>query len=368
MDHGLQNMRIALTHDYWVRVRGGERVFLALTRMFPQANLYVLAQRRAALASFPADHRPRASFLRRIPFSGRFYRELLPLYPMAARSLDLRGYDLVISSSSGFCHAAQTDGLSVCYCHTPLRYAWQEYDATLASQRFPPARAALATVLDRVRRADYTAAQRVDAYIANSQATQARVKQFYGRESVVVHPFIDTTRFSPAAGAPPSPPAPAPGGYYMLLSALLPYKRVDLAIMACQRLGRRLIIVGEGPERARLERMAGPDIHFLPHPDDATLARLYAGCDAFLQCGREDFGIASLEAQACGRPVIAFGEGGALETVAPGVSGLYFHEQSLDAVIEALQAFDPRAWDSQAIRAHAERFDEAHFAERMRQV
>lgn len=368
MGRDLETLRVALAHDYWVRVRGGERVFLALTRMFPQADLYVLTQRKSALDSFTDGRRPRASVLRRIPFSGRFYRELLPLYPWAARRLDLRGYDLVISSSSGFCHAAQTDGPHICYCHSPLRYAWQEVDATLASQRFPPARAALAAVLDRVRQADYAAAQRVGAYVANSRATQARIKAFYGRESVVVHPFIDTERFSPDAAAREARPSSESGGYFLVLSHLLPYKRVDLAVMACRRLGRRLIIVGEGPERGRLAQLAGPDTRFLSRPDDATLARLYAGCDAFLQCGREDFGIAALEAQACGRPVIAFGEGGALETILPGVSGAFFTEQSLDAVLAALQSFDPGAWDPQAIRAHAERFSEAHFAERMRQV
>jgi glycosyltransferase involved in cell wall biosynthesis len=272
----------------------------------------------------------------------------------------------VLSSSSGFCHAAQTDGPHVCYCHTPLRYAWQEYDTTLAAQRFPPARAALARVLDRVRQADYAASQRVGVYVANSRATQDRIRTYYGRDSDIVHPFVDTTRFTPNASE--VRPTASSDGYFMVLSHLLPYKRVDLAVLACTALGRRLVVIGEGPERARLEQLAGPNVTFYSHMDDATLAQHYAGCDALLQCGSEDFGIAMLEAQACGRPVLAYGAGGALETVLPERSGAFFSEQSVDAVIATLQSFDPSAYDPRAIRAHAEQFNEANFAARMRQV
>lgn len=356
-------MRVALVHDYWVHVRGGERVFLAFTRMFPDADCYVLVRRREALAQFPAGRRLRGSALRRVPFAATHFRAMLPLYPWAARRLDLRGYDLVVSSSSGFCHAARTDGAHVCYCHSPLRYAWQEYEATLAAQRFPPKRAALASVLDRVRRSDYRAAQVVGQYVANSQATHERIRAYYGRDSIVVHPFIDTVRFSPAAR-----PVSAADGSYLVVSQLLPYKRVDLAVQACTRLGRRLVVVGEGPERAKLEQLAGPTVTFRARVDEAELSQLYAGCSALLQCGAEDFGMAALEAQACGRPVLAYGVGGALETVVPGVSGAFFGEQFVDVVTAALADFDPTAYDPRAIRAHAEHFDETHFAGRMRQV
>lgn len=366
MSDQLETMRIALVHDYWVHVRGGERIFRAFLRMFPQADAYVLVQRRASLTSLPDGRRLRASILQRIPFAATYYRGLLPLYPWAARRLDLRGYDLVLSSSSGFCHAAQTDGPHLCYCHSPLRYAWHEYDETLAAQRFPPTRAALASVLDRVRQADYAAAQRVGVYIANSRTTQARIKTFYGRDSDIVHPFVDTRRFVPAA--PEKSPSASSDGYFLIVSHLLPYKRVDLAVMACTRLGRRLIVVGEGPERARLERLAGPTVKIYPRADVGTLTQLFAGCDAFLQCGREDFGMTAVEAQASGRPVLAYGADGALETVLPGVSGEYFTEQSVDAVIDAIQSFDPFAYDPQAIRAHAEQFNEDHFAAQMRRV
>ena len=366
MSDQLETMRVALVHDYWVHVRGGERIFLALMRMFPQADPYILVQRSASLKALPAGRRPRASILQRIPFAARYYRGLLPLYPWAARRLDLRGYDLVLSSSSGFCHAAQTDGPHVCYCHSPLRYAWQEYDATLAAQRFPPMRATLAAVLDRVRQADYAAAQRVGTYIANSRTTQARIKTFYGRDSAIIHPFVDTRRFVP--DTPERSHSALSAGYFLVVAHLLPYKRVDLAVRACTQLGRRLVVIGEGPERARLERLAGPTVQFYSRVDVATLAQLVAGCDAMLQCGREDFGMTALEAQASGRPVLAYGVDGALETVLPGLTGAFFTEQNVDAVIDALLSFDPFAYDPQVIRAHAEQFNEAHFATQMRQV
>lgn len=351
--------RVALVHDYWVTLRGGERVFLALMRMFPQADCYVLLRGRVGAVDLPQERRFHESFLQHLPFPTDHYRALLPLYPVAARQLDLRGYDLVISSSSGFCHAAQTDGLHICYCHSPLRYAWHEYETTLASQRSPLSRMALAAVLNRVRRADYTAAQRVGAYVANSHTTQERIRQYYGRESTVVHPFVDTARFSPLGES---------AGYVLVVSRLLPYKRVDLAVQACTRLGLPLVVVGEGPERARLARLAGPTVTFRSQVDEAELVRLYQGCSMLLQCGVEDFGMAALEAQACGRPVLAYGAGGALETMAPGVSGAFFAEQSVAAVQDALRTFRAGDFDPQALRAHAERFQEAQFEANLRRA
>jgi glycosyltransferase involved in cell wall biosynthesis len=188
--------------------------------------------------------------------------------------------------------------------------------------------------------------------VANSAATQRRIADFYGRSSAVVHPFIDTDRYRPTA---------APEDYLLTVSQLLPYKRVDLAVAACVRLGRKLIVVGEGPERARLEALAGPETTFAGRVSEAELAALYAGCTALLQCGVEDFGMAALEAQASGRPVIAYAAAGALETVVEDVTGVYFHEQSVDSVTEALRQWERARFDPAAIRAHAERFDEAHF-------
>lgn len=349
--------RVALVHDYWVHLRGGERIFLALMRLFPQADCYVLIRRRWV----PEGEAPlelHTSALRFVPFGGRYFRALLPLYPLAARQLDLRGYDLVISSSSGFCHGARTAGTHLCYCHSPLRYIWNERDTTLAGARTPLTRLVMSRLLDTLREADYAAAQRVTAFVANSAAVQARIAEYYHRTSVVVHPFIDLQRFKPVEIA-------GIQDYFLVVAQLLPYKRVDVAIQACNRLGRRLIVVGSGPQRANLERLAGRNITFLSQVSEQELAELYAHCAALLQCGEEDFGMASLEAQAAGRPVLAYGAGGAIETVVEGQTGLFFHSQSPEALSEAIQAFDMRSFDPAVAQAQAARFDEDHFRSAM---
>lgn len=352
-----RGIRVALVHDYWVSLRGGERVFLALRRLFPEADCFVLVRGSVELPADQEPFRPRSTPLQWIPLGARHHRALLPLYPLAARSLDLTGYDLVVSSSSGFCHGVRTAGVHICYCHTPLRYTWHEYQSTMAHLRSRLGRAVLGATLRSIRRWDYAAAQRVTAYAANSAAVRTRIATYYGRQSTIVHPFVDTARFRPGA---------APSDYLLVVSQLLPYKRVDLAIDACSRLDRPLIIVGEGPERAHLQRRAGPSVKFLGRVDEEHLARLYAGCAALLQCGEEDFGISALEAQASGRPVIAYGMGGALENVLDGQTGLFFAEQSVDAVQEALRRFDGLRFDPALTRQHAQQFDEEHFRTAMR--
>lgn len=351
--------RIALVHDYWVTLRGGERVFLALKRLLPDADCYTLIQRKNVL---PAGHAPltlHSTPLNWIPGGARHYRSLLPLYPLAAAQLDLTQYDLVLSSSSGFSHGVRTAGAHICYCHTPLRYAWHDYSATVSGLRSPALRAAYGAVMGYIRQLDYEAAQRVTTYVANSAAVQQRIADYYDRRSTIVHPFVDTRRFQPGGTSE---------GYFLVVSQLNTYKRVDLAIEACNRLGRRLVIVGAGPERARLERLAGPTVSFLDRVSEEQLPKLYANCAALLQCGEEDFGIAALEAQASGRPVLAYGASGALETVIAGETGLHIPEQTADAVTETIRAFDDRDFDSARVRRHAEQFDEAHFRARMLQV
>ncbi len=352
-------MRIALVHDYVVRLRGGERIYLALARMFPDADCFALVGGRRWLPTEAHAPRIRVSPLRFVPGSAAYYRSLLPLYPIVARNLDLRDYDVVISSSSGFCHAARVAGKHLCYCHTPLRYAWTEYEATIASQQSRLKRAALGWTLRYARRADYAAAQRVTRYVANSTAVQQRIARFYGRTSTVVHPFIDVAHFRP------SQPAARRGrrAFFLTVSQLLPYKRVDLAVEACTRLGMPLVVVGTGPELPHLKSIAGPTVRFVGWVSREELARLYAECDAFVQCGEEDFGISALEAQASGRPVIAYGASGALDTVRDGITGRLFFAQSADTLADTLRAFDADQFDAAAIRAHAERFDEAHFRE-----
>jgi glycosyltransferase involved in cell wall biosynthesis len=351
-------LRVAIIHDYWVTLRGGEYVFRSLARLFPEAECYVLIRRRGVPFGDGQRHW-HTSPLQWIPFGARFYRALLPLYPWAARRVDLRGFDLVVSSSSGFCHHAPTDGVHICYCHAPLRYAWNERTTTLEHQRTPWRRAILANILDHVRLADYQAAHRVTAYVANSTTVQERIASYYGLPSTIVPPPIDVNRFRPIG---------QPLDYFLVVSQLLPYKRVDLAIEACRALERKLVIVGEGPERARLQHLGGATATFLGRVSELELVELYSGCLAHLQCGAEDFGMAALEAQACGRPVIAYGVAGALDTVVAGQTGLYFTNQSVEELIELMQTFDPTNFDPADIRAHAERFDEPHFHRRMLSV
>jgi glycosyltransferase involved in cell wall biosynthesis len=354
----VRGRRIALVHDYWVTVRGGERIFQGLARLFPEADTYVLI-RDPRVETPPELARLRSTYLQRVPFAARHYRALLPLYPSAARHLDLRGYDLVISSSSGFCHAARTDGIHVCYCHSPLRYAWSEFEATVALQPAGIRRQLLTAMLNRVRRADLVAAQHVTRFVANSETVRQRIATYFGRSSTIVHPFIDVQRFRPAA---------THSDTFLVVSQLLPYKRVDLAIVACTRLGLKLDVIGVGPDRARLERIAGPTIRFRGRVSEDALRAAYAHCVALVQCGEEDFGMAALEAQASGRPVIAYGAGGALETVRHGHTGLLFTEQSVKGLMDTLSAFDPDWFVSGAVRAHAEQFSESRFQQRMRDV
>jgi len=351
--------RIALVHDYWVTVRGGERIFLGLARLFPQADCFALIRDPALGSGSQQPFAIRTTALQWIPNGYRHFRALLPLYPLAARCLDLRGYDLVISSSSGFCHGIRANGVHVCYCHSPLRYAWNEFDATIRRQRTPLGRAALSGVLRYVRHMDFAAAQRVSQYVANSRTVQQRIASNYDRQSVIVHPFVDTARFRPSDVV---------DDYFLVVSQLLPYKRVDLAIQACNRLRRRLLVVGDGPERPALERMAGPSVSFLGRVSEGDLTALYARSAALLQCGEEDFGMATLEAQASGRPAIAFKTGGAAETVLHERTGLHIPEQTVECVLEALAQFNSMKFDTPDLLAHAERFNEAHFRSAMRQV
>ena len=344
--------KIALVHDYWVTLRGGERVFLGLSRLFPHADCFVLVAPGKGLPDTMAQLPVRRSFLSYLPRSTRYYRAYLPLYPAAARSLHLRGYDLVISSSSGFTHHVRSSGAHICYCHTPLRYAWQEIDETLAAYRSPLIRATLRQMLGSIRRADVVAAQKVTGYLANSQTVQQRIAQYYGRESLVVHPFVDIERFTPQE---------KPGKYLLVVSQLHAYKRVDVAVRACTQLGLPLIVVGVGPELDHLKSLAGPTVRFAGRVGEDDLPGLYARAIALLQCGEEDFGIAALEAQASGRPVVALGRGGALETIRSGTTGLYFAEPTTESVMAVIQQTQTTTWSADVLRTHAATFDEAHF-------
>jgi glycosyltransferase involved in cell wall biosynthesis len=353
----MQTRRVALVHDFLLDVRGAERVFLALCDLFPEADLFTAVYDERGTEGRFAARRPATSFLQRAHPDARTFRALLPLYPYAMEALDLRGYDLVISSSSAWAHGviADADAVHVCYCHNPFRYAWNAREATLAKYD-PLRRAALGFVFQRWRQWDWIAAQRVDLYAANSDTTRKRVKRYFGRDATVLYPPVETARFAPAEVSDD----------FVVLSELMPHKRIDLAIEAFNELRLPLTVVGNGPDARRLRRMAGPTIRFTGRVSDAEAAALLSTAQALVVTATEEFGIAAVEAQAAGRPVIALREGGVRETVLEGETGLFFDHPEPAALVAAVRAFDPGAVDPAACIANAQRFDVEHFRHGLR--
>jgi glycosyltransferase involved in cell wall biosynthesis len=351
--------RVALVHDFLLDVRGAERVFMALCDLFPQADLFTAVYDEQGTEGRFAHRNVQSSFLQRTKPTARTFRALLPLYPYAIEALDLRGYDLVVSSSSAWAHGVIPDeeAVHVCYCHNPFRYAWNARDATLAD-RGPLARAALSVIFQRWRQWDWIAAQRVDTYVANSETTERRISRYFNRDAEVVYPPVETGRFAPGAV----------GDAYVVLSELMPHKRIDLAVRAFNRLHLPLIVIGNGPDARRLRRMAGPTIRFEGRVSDEHAAALLSQARALVVTATEEFGIAAVEAQAAGRPVIALAEGGVRETVLEGTTGVFYDEPTIDALCAAISGFDPLEADPQACVANAERFDVARFRMAMKRV
>ncbi|MDW8213086.1 MAG: glycosyltransferase [Roseiflexaceae bacterium] len=351
-------MRVALIHDYLNQYGGAERVLEALHDLFPTAPIYTSIYDPGAMPSACHTWDIRPSWMQRLPAWRRLFRAYVLLYPLAFESFDLSAYELLISSSSAFAKGVipRPDAIHICYCHTPMRFAWRTSDY-LAREGFGAARrAALMPALALLRIWDVASAQRVDAFIANSRVVAQRIWRYYRREAVVVPPPVDL---------PPFRETP-PGAYFLAGGRLIPYKRLDLAVQACTRLRLPLKIFGDGRDRARLQAIAGPTVEFLGRVSEAERRALFAGCRAFIFPGEEDFGIAPLEAMAAGRPVIAYGAGGALETVVEGLTGRFFHEQTVEALMEAIAATLTERYDARAIRRHAEHFGRETFLERMR--
>jgi len=353
-------LKVAIVHD-WLNQRGGaERVLEALVEMYPQAPIYTSIYWPQAMPEAYRAWDIRTSFMDRLPLVKQHHQPFLPLYPLAFEQFDLRGYDLVISNKSAFCHGVipAPETLHISYCLTPTRFLW-DYGGYVQREGVGKlARWALPPFLSYLRLWDKAAADRVDHFVAISQAIRQRVQKFYRRQAVVIHPPVDTSRYVPAGGG---------DDYFLIVSRLVPYKRIDLAVQAFNHLGLPLVIVGDGRDRASLQAMAYPNIQFLGRVPDDELGQLMARCRAFVFPGLEDFGIAPLEAQAAGRPAIAFAGGGALDTVVEGVTGTFFHEPSPQALAEAVKSFDEARYDPAVIRKHAERFDTAVFKQRLRQ-
>lgn len=359
-------MRIAIVHHWFVTRGGGERVAECIASLFPTAEIFTLLSDPACIPESLRNRKIHNSFLQDIPFAARYHRHLMPMYPEAASSLDLTSFDLVISSDSGPAKAIRVapSATHICYCHSPMRYLYNGYES-YRSRMSTLTRAAFTATAPRVRRRDLEAAQRVTHFIANSRYVRERIKRVYGRDSTVINPPIDVHRGHIVEH---------PGQYYLCAGRLVDYKRTDLMIEACKRLGRELRIVGAGPELSRLQRLAGENVTFLGELSTEALWQEYANCRALLFAADEDFGMVSLEAQACGRPVIAFGVGGSLETVRVTGSqrtGVYYSEQTAESLLEAIVAFEAADENGEFVPSEichwASQFSTDIFLERVRQ-
>jgi glycosyltransferase involved in cell wall biosynthesis len=352
--------RVALVHDFLLDVRGAERVFAAICDLYPDADVFTAVYDEKGTEGRFSHRRVNTSFLQRLRPTARTFRALLPLYPYAMESLDLAGYDLVISSSSAWAHGVIVDpgAVHVCYCHNPFRYAWNAREETL-SARGPIERAALRTIFQRWRQWDWIAAQKVDRYVANSGTTARRIRRYLSRDATVLHPPVELDRFAPV---------PELDDFYVVLSELMPHKRIAVAVEAFNELGLPLVIVGNGPDERHLRRLAGPTVRFAGRVSDEHAAVLLARSRALVVTATEEFGIAAVEAQAAGRPVIALAEGGARETVLDGVTGVLYPHPEPAVLAGAVAGFDTLAVDPLACRANAERFEVAQFRRGLRAV
>lgn len=352
--------KIALVHDYFVQMGGAERVAEAMHDSFPSAPVYTTVALPKGLPGGLRTADIRTSPMQHLPSIERRFRHYFMLYPFAVENFDLSQYDLIFSSSSGYAKGVRRrrNAIHVCYCHTPMRWVWR-YDDYVAREGFGgTVRAALPSLLWGLRKWDLRASRQPNYYIANSRLVAERIKKIYGREAFVIPPPIDVDRFEMADEV---------GDYYLVLSRLMPYKRIDLAVEACKRANRRLIVIGDGPDRARLEKLADDRIEFLGRQPDSIVNYYAARCRALLFPGEEDFGMAPLEINAAGRPVIAYRGGGAVETVVEGVTGVFFDQQTSLSLAEAIEEFEGLQWRQEALRHHAEKFDRNVFAFRVLQ-
>jgi len=346
-------VRVALVHDYLVHLGGGERVLLEIARAFPGAPIFTSIFEPAAFGDALRGFDVRPSWMQRIPGAGRNFRALLPLYPKAFESIDLRGFDLVVSSTTSFAKGVRVAGatLHVCYMNTPTRFLWRpdEYAGDVVPLL---ARPLYAAALPALRRWDLEAAARPHRIIANSRNVAERIRAVYGRDSDVLH-------------CPAAVDGLVPGSdvedYYLVAARLLPYKRVALAIEACNTLRSRLVIMGSGPDEARLRALAGPTISFAGHVSEEVRRRLFARARAAIVPGIEDFGLVPIEAAAAGRPTVAFAAGGALETVVEGETGLFFREPTASALASSLQSLSSHTFDPEKLVAHARLFSPERF-------
>ncbi len=357
--------RLVLVHDWLTGMRGGEKVLEVFCEMYPNADLLTLFHVRGSVSPTIERLRPRASLLQHLPGVRRFYRYCLPLFPAVIEQFDLDRYDLVISTSHCAAKAVVKTGRArhLCYCLTPMRYAWDQFDEYFGEARVGrTASRALRPVLGALARWDAATAGRVDRYVAISRHVASRIRRYYNRDAVVIYPPVDTAFYRPAGDE-----TVIPEDFLLIVSALVPYKRIDIAIEASRLSGVPLRVVGDGPEREALSRLAaGADVQLLGSLSDTDIRELYRRAAAVLLPGEEDFGIVPVEAQACGRPVIALGRGGALDTVIDNVTGVLVAEPTPEAFVSGIARAKQTAFDPHVIRQHALKFDRTEFARSIR--
>jgi glycosyltransferase involved in cell wall biosynthesis len=373
-------MKIAIVHDWLTGMRGGEKCLEVFCRLYPDADLFTLLHLPNKVSSVIESHPIHTSFIQSLPLAETKYRYYLPLMPFAIEQFDFSGYDLILSSSHCVAKGVKPgpNGLHICYCHTPMRYIWDQFDQYFGREFSGKVPAIVMQILRPwLQRWDVRTSGRVNHFIANSRHVQARIRKYYHREAAVIHPPVDTEMFAPSSDEIED--------YFLIVSAFAPYKRVDLAVEAFNELGYPFVVIGSGQEAGSLRKVAGPNIRFEGWLDNTAIRSHYARCRAFVFCGEEDFGITLLEAQAMGRPVIALGRGGALETVIPdrqtwrpetGIAehktsqptGVFFYEQTPTAIMQAIQHFDSveSQFHPEAIRRHAVRFDVAVYTDQIR--
>ena len=355
-------LRVALVHDWLTGLRGGEKALEVFCELFPTADLFTLVHIPGTTSPLIEQRLVKRSAIQWLPFSAKLYREYLPLFPMAVEQFDLDAYDLVISTSHCAAKSVVVTGRSrhLCYCLTPMRYAWDQFDAYFGPDRVGKLPSlALRPVLAAMARWDRATQHRVHRYLAISQYVARRIALYYNRESTLVYPPVDTEFYDRAAETKTVSSGAQP--CFLVVSALVPYKRVDLAMMAAKQAGVRLKVVGSGPERARLAAFEGDGVELLGRQTDEEIRALYQSCTAAILPGEEDFGIVPVEAQACGRPVVALGRGGALDTVIDGVTGVLVPDATVDALAAGLGRAASTPWDPARIRAHAETFSRRRF-------
>ncbi len=353
--------KVALINDMLVQEGGQERVLRALQELFPQAPTFVLIYDQHKKERFYKNRDLRPSFLQKMPLATTHYQWYLPLMSTAIEAHDLSDFDLIISSSSSFAKGiiARPTATHICYCHTPTRYLWSDWQGYVEDLPYPNfIKKFLPFYLSHLRQWDWAAAQRVNYFIANSQTVKKRIKSYYARDAEVVYPPVEVEKFQPAEKI---------GNYYLIGGRLVPYKRYDLAIRAFNKLNLPLKIFGAGPEFERLRMMAKPNIEFLGEVSELWKAKLYAECLAFINPQEEDFGITAVEAMAAGRPVIAYRAGGATETVIDGLTGQFFTDQCWEDLANTIIHFQPENYDPVAIRRHALQFGKERFKNEINQ-